>query len=900
MDNVEEVQRWLSESGIDKSPDNYKEATHSDLALFPGSRVPAALIFYHDVDGHPIIENGMTYRRLRMLNDAETRYLSMSGFGSHIYIPLTFKDVLSRSENDFIVITEGEKKADKGCLDGIPTIGLPGITMWFDDIQRERDRLEWEEAHPAGDNLPLTDKTPVHREIINLIEKFKIKKVVVLMDSDGYPMDFSALPIPMQSQVSSVHYLGRKCGVINREVWRQSGILAGALAQQVKKLKVYSTFCPPHVELQEVDKKRQVIRDNNAGKIIVKNGLDDWLVRDSKEKVLAYLKAFIKNNKAVVIADDKHKKSLGYIPVGVYQGSHLVVWNEQTLSLHRESIKTVTTPASIINMVGSVAAFRNWGKVHPETGEVAIKTVQALRDIEKECSDMGSWDADSGEVGAGVWEIDNNLVVNGKSEVCMITDTDVQPISRCELGRKVIYTSRPKAPDIYKEGLTQDDFYRLYGIVSSWNWRNKTETYLFIGWLLQQSFLGCLDIRPHMFITGQSGAGKSSLMDAAADFLADICFYVPDGSQTSSAGLKQKLKSDALTLVLDELEPGNGNSHEGKKRQEALISILRLLRAAYSISSSSGDKAERIGSIKGSVSGESVEYSTRTSVLMAGISMSDLEQADANRIIILNLNKIDPSAKMPNMDNISVIGRKARWTMWTHWTQFKSTLAIVHQYITTHFNIDQRLGWTLGIPIASLLTLMTSLDIKAGDEQMIAQVTHKIVEEYTGSSGVDVTPDHVKLMDKLLSLSIPVEMHVEEDGRMHVQRETMTIFEVIQQELGPGNDIVKDTSISGDFGRALHQRGMTARVLVGQNGLKYEIFISSKHSGMDSISRRLGVQQITGMLSRIEGATPAIARVDGGRQVRGVWVPINDFIVDLDYIGTIGAKVSTGDIYVTH
>ncbi len=892
------IQEWLSESGLDDIPSNYREATSQDLLLFPGSKKPAVVIEYLGLDGKAIMEDGVVYRRLRLLSKSDARYLSMPGFGSHVYVSTYFASCVQDGKLEYLVITEGEKKADKACLSGIPTIAIPGITMWADDIHRAQEKEKYMKEHPdAESGPPLSFQTPVHREILNIIKAYNVKKVVVLMDSDGYPMDLSALPLHMKDQVYPVHYLGRKCGVLNRDVWRQCGLLAQALSFQTTA-KVYHTFCPPYVELHEVDKKRQVVKDPNAGKVIRKNGLDDWIVRDGHDTVYHHILSFMKSSKPMVPPKVHEHKNLGYIPVGIRNGTHLVVWNEQTQSLHIEAIKSITTAAAIINMVGSDTAIKRWGKVHPETEEVSIKVVQALRDIEKECSSMGVWDHESNEIGAGVWEIDNTLVINGKKEVCAIHDDEVQVLPRCELGRKIIYTSRPKAPEIFKEGIHVDDFRRVLSNVESWNWTNPVEPFLYVGWLLMQSYLGCLDKRPHMFITGESGSGKSSLLDFSADFLADICFYVPDGSQTSSAGLKQKLKSDALTLILDELEPGNGLSHEGKKRQEALISIMRLLRSAYNISSSTGDKAERIGSIKGSASGESVEYSTKTSVLMAGIAVSDLEQADANRMLILHLKPVDKANRLVEIDNIHIIGRKARWTMWTNWHKFQHNLSVVHQYIVRSFHIDQRLGWTLGTPIAASITMLQVLGLMEDTDDKARGVAHKIVSEYSGITGTDVTPDHVKLLDKLLSLAIPVECKVITDNGEHVSRENATIFEILKEELTEG--VTKDTWIGGCGGRALHQRGMTAKV-VFQNGIPhYELFIASKHSGIDYIAKRLGVPSLYNMMTRIDNSYTAVARVDGGRQVRGVWVPIDNFMLDIEVRAFQPEYEKPEGLHVTH
>jgi len=101
------------------------------------------LIYYYDLDGNPVrfSEKGgkgsmRPYVRVRWSNptlhtDAngkEIKYQTPKGVPCIFYIPEFIRQAYRNSEKiETLVIQEGEKKAEKACLHGIPSIGIQGI-----------------------------------------------------------------------------------------------------------------------------------------------------------------------------------------------------------------------------------------------------------------------------------------------------------------------------------------------------------------------------------------------------------------------------------------------------------------------------------------------------------------------------------------------------------------------------------------------------------------------------------------------------------------------------------------------------------------------------------------------------------------------------------------------------
>ena len=75
---------------------------------------------------------------------------------------------------------------------------------------------------------------------------------------------------------------------------------------------------------------------------------------------------------------------------------------------------------------------------------------------------------------------------------------------------------------------------------------------LLAGWVALAPTCGCLDWRPHIWLTGGAGTGKSLIHRFISPLLHDM--GVPVSGNTTEAGLRQTLKSDALPVVFDEAE----------------------------------------------------------------------------------------------------------------------------------------------------------------------------------------------------------------------------------------------------------------------------------------------------------------------------------------------------------
>lgn len=162
---------------------------------------------------------------------------------------------------------------------------------------------------------------------------------------------------------------------------------------------------------------------------------------------------------------------------------------------------------------------------------------------------------------------------------------------------------------------------RLFQDLRTWSWERPTlDPLLVVGWLVSAFMGAALDQRPIVFTTGGAGVGKSTLQALVRDVLARAVFA---SSDTTAAGIYQRVRNDALPVMVDELEPKPGSSRP--------TAVIELARIAYS-----GDSLDR-----GGADHQGVSFTARNSFFFSAINVPPLAPQDRSRMAILNLHRLD-------------------------------------------------------------------------------------------------------------------------------------------------------------------------------------------------------------------------------------------------------------------
>lgn len=218
----------------------------------------------------------------------------------------------------------------------------------------------------------------------------------------------------------------------------------------------------------------------------------------------------------------------------------------------------------------------------------------------------GAWIDD----GRAVYHHGRYISVNGeKLEVGQIKSRFVYELAR----------TLPMPAD---EPLSDADGARLVEIARMFRWSKPGAAALLAGWTFLAPICGALRWRPHIWLTGGAGTGKSTVLnDYVRGLLGELSLFAQGSS--SEAGIRQTLKADALPVLFDESEQNN----DGEKRR--IEGVLALIRQASTESTAK--------TLKGTISGDAMNFHIRSMFCLASIQVGMEHRADRDRLTQLTL-----------------------------------------------------------------------------------------------------------------------------------------------------------------------------------------------------------------------------------------------------------------------
>ncbi len=167
---------------------------------------------------------------------------------------------------------------------------------------------------------------------------------------------------------------------------------------------------------------------------------------------------------------------------------------------------------------------------------------------------------------------------------------------------------------------------QLETLLNTWNWRHASSSSVLLGLAVSGWIAGALEWRPHGFITGESGTGKTTLL---RDLVAALCPLTHFLNHYTEPGLRQLLTESAISVVLDEAEADTAT-------EQRLLRVVEMLRRA---SSGSG-----VRSVMGSVDHVARQFTLSGSAIMGAIFLPPLEPQDVSRFTVLKLLPLDPDS----------------------------------------------------------------------------------------------------------------------------------------------------------------------------------------------------------------------------------------------------------------
>lgn len=292
------------------------------------------------------------------------------------------------------------------------------------------------------------------------------------------------------------------------------------------------------------------------------------------------------------------------------------------LSTASQCVHSFTGPSMIkdASMLEIVPDHLYWGKQYGADGNgVPWKRIGA--ELMAACYAVGMYSPENCR-GRGAW-IDGKRTVFHAGDHLLVDGDRVRP---SHFQSRFIY---PREPNFFDdiagvEPLSDDEAKQLLAIcrMMPWEGGNKLLGDLAAGLIATAVIGGALRWRSHGWISGQSGSGKTWFINhLVGRAMGNLAIY-PLGESTE-AGIRQFLQSDARPVVFDEFE---GKGLLGAARRDAVISLMR---------SSASDGRGTI--IKGSSGHDAQSFQIRCTFLVASIDVGLREAADETRCLVLTL-----------------------------------------------------------------------------------------------------------------------------------------------------------------------------------------------------------------------------------------------------------------------
>jgi putative DNA primase/helicase len=286
---------------------------------------------------------------------------------------------------------------------------------------------------------------------------------------------------------------------------------------------------------------------------------------------------------------------------------------------HNESkqVKEITKSDFSENGLLELARL-NWWELHFSNGKQGgINKRAAVNFLVAGCIAEGIYD-NSRRRGRGAWIDDGRVVFHHGDRLTV----DGESVELEDIKSRFAYGIDIALPEPAPEALSDEDGQKLFNLATQFRWTMPGSAALLAGFAMLAPICGALHWRPHVWLTGGAGCGKSTVLNEFVFPLMNGSSLFAQGN-SSEAGIRQWLKNDARPVLFDESE----SNEEGDIRR--IQNVLSLIRQASTESEAR--------TLKGTAGGEAMSFHIRSMFCLASIQVAIKHQADVERLTVMSL-----------------------------------------------------------------------------------------------------------------------------------------------------------------------------------------------------------------------------------------------------------------------
>lgn len=425
-----------------------------------------------------------------------------------------------------------------------------------------------------------------------------------------------------------------------------------------------------------------------------KGDVSDWIRAGGDRDALArhyksagdYAPAAVDPEPAVPAVEQEHKSALDtpFRCLGYNRGTYYY------LALGTQQLTALTASGhTTANLLG-LAPLTYWEREFP--GRSGFDVNVAMNALMRMCERAGIFTPELLR-GRGAWWDDGRIVLHLGSMLYV----DRTPASPVAVQSRFVYErGEPMHADI-DSPMTQAEAGQFLELIRMMPWERDIDALYVAGWCVLAHIGGVLPWRPHIWVVGSKGSGKSHVMSQVIrPILGDNCVFLQ--GETTEAGIRQTLRYDALPVLFDEAEG------EDTRATDRLQRILALVRQ------SSSETGGRIA--KGTVNGNAMSFQIRSCFAFSSINASLVQQSDRSRVTVVELK---PEKRKHNLDEL--LAAEARVLTETNIQRFYSRAIAMAPIIRANALIfakavaavmgEQRAGDQLGTLLAGAWSLIS-------------------------------------------------------------------------------------------------------------------------------------------------------------------------------------------------
>lgn len=440
------------------------------------------------------------------------------------------------------------------------------------------------------------------------------------------------------------------------------------------------------------------------------------------------------------------------------------------------------------------------------------------------------------------WDEDRHACVLHAGDALVVGDRRT-PVTVVP-GARYVYEAAPPIEVDVDDPLDVESANAVARIFALCPWEKTVSARLAAGWAVVAPVCGALVWRPHIWLTGGAGTGKSTIVDS---ILRPLVGKIGLGVQsvTTEAGLRQTLGQDARPVTFDEIDA---------RDQRGLARVQSVLELARQASSEGGPSI-----IKGSAGGTATTYRIRSCFAFSSIGVNVQDFADATRVTVLSLVKRDDQEAFGRLQGLVADTINDRFAH--RWVARSIRLVPAIRANAETFALagaahlgSRRLGDQLGALLAGAYSLYDEGLVSPGDARAFIEE-----QDWDEQRAVAEQADEQACLQHILERVLRV-----------------------QTARGPG-----EKSVAELVGEALASTESDAHAILGRFGIRADahsndgsaITVSNTHTGVRDILT--GTKWASGWgrtLRRLRGASTTDVTRFGSTRSRGTEIPVEGLL----------------------